>query len=288
MSPSLSSEITTGARLTVAAGLGLVPLGVAFGMLVVQAGLPWWVAPALSVTAYAGSLELLMVSLLTAGTPLLTIGLTAFFVNFRHVFYAFSFPVRVVRHPLARLYAVYAMTDEAWAITAGNPRGWTAARLLTVEVLLQCYWVGGGLVGVAVARALPAPIEGLEFSLCALFVVLALDAIRSRAEVPSVLLAAGSLAAAFLLSPDNALFVALILFALGLALRHAVGPRRDGTRTNALIARVGAEGSTCAGTDATSHIPAHGHRVPAGGTATLGPSRDDVSTTEGTRRRHDA
>ena len=41
-------------------GLGIFPLGIALGLLVVQAGLPWWLAPALSLSAFAGSLELLV------------------------------------------------------------------------------------------------------------------------------------------------------------------------------------------------------------------------------------
>src|SRR5699024_6133680 len=63
-------EIAAGLRASLSAGLGMFPLGIAFGMLVVQAGLPWWVAPALSFTAYAGSLELLLVSMIVTAVPL--------------------------------------------------------------------------------------------------------------------------------------------------------------------------------------------------------------------------
>ena len=131
--PSRGAEVRAGVRLSLAAGLGLFPLGVAFGMLVVQAGLPAWVAPLFSVVVFAGSVELLLVSLAVAATPLLTIAVTVFLVNFRHVFYAFSFPLRVVRHPLARLYSMGALIDEAYAITAAHPRGWTAPRLLATQ-----------------------------------------------------------------------------------------------------------------------------------------------------------
>ena len=124
-------------------------------MLVVQAGLPAWVAPLFSVVVFAGSVELLLVSLAVAATPLLTIAVTVFLVNFRHVFYAFSFPLRVVRHPLARLYSMGALIDEAYAIAASHPRGWTAPRLIALQVALHAYWVLGGLAGVAVAWLLP-------------------------------------------------------------------------------------------------------------------------------------
>lgn len=212
-------EVLAGLRLSLAAGLGLFPLGIAFGMLVVQAGLPWWVAPALSVAAFAGSLELLMVGLLAGGTPLATIALTTVLVNFRHVFYAFSFPLRAVGNRFARVYSVYAMIDEAYAVTATNPAGWTGRRLVSLQLAFQAYWVCGGLLGVAFASALPAPVAGLEFALCALFVTLTLDAARSSAQVPSLLLAAVSFAVAVVAVPDSVLFVALTIFVGLLVLR---------------------------------------------------------------------
>jgi predicted branched-subunit amino acid permease len=63
--------------------------------------------------------------------------------------------------------------------------------------------VGGGLVGVLIARSLPGPIKGLEFTLCALFTVLTREAFRSRREIRSVLLAGASIAVASLSLPGS-------------------------------------------------------------------------------------
>lgn len=223
-------EVTAGLRDSLPAGLGMYPLGVAFGLLVIQAGLPWWVAPALSVAVYAGSLELLLVGLITAGTSLAAIALTTLVVNFRHVFYAFSYPLNVLRHPLARAYGVYALTDETYAMTAVRPVRWTSPRLLAMQVAFQAYWVVGGLTGVAVASLLPGPVVGLEFALCALFITLTLDAVRGRRAVPSLLLAGLAFTFALAVAPDSLLFVALLTFVGSLAVRYALG---RGRRTDA-------------------------------------------------------
>lgn len=219
------AEVSAGVRLSLAAGLGMFPLGVAFGLLVVQAGLPWWVAPALSIAGFAGSLELLLIGMMTAGVPLLTIAVTTFLVNFRHVFYAFSFPLQVVRGPVARGYSVYALIDEAYAVTAARPGEWTGWRLLSMQIAFQCYWVFGGLTGVAVATVMPGPIEGLEFALCALFVTLTLDAARTRQQVPSLLLAGLCFTIATLLVPEAALFPGLLLFVAALTVRFLLTRR---------------------------------------------------------------
>lgn len=228
MSPERATrraEIAAGVRASLAAGLGMYPLGVAFGLLVVQAGLPWWMAPALSFAAFAGSLELLLVELIASGTALATIALATLVVNFRHVFYAFSFPLRAVRHPLARFYSVYALIDEAYAVTAASPGTWSRWRLIALQVSFQCYWVGGGLVGVAIASFLPGTIEGLEFALCALFITLTLDACRSRKQVPSLVLAGLSLGLSLVLVPDDALFAAMLGFVVLLIGRHLLARR---------------------------------------------------------------
>ena len=100
---------------------------------------------------------------------------------------------------------------------------------MTVQIAFQVYWVSGGLVGVLFASALPAPVKGLEFALCALFVTLTLDAARSRAQVPSLLLAGLSFTAAIVFAPDAALFVALGLFVLLLLGRFVFGVYRART-----------------------------------------------------------
>lgn len=220
------AEVRAGVQSSLAAGLGMIPLGVAFGLLVVQSGLPWWMAPALSVAAFAGSLELILVGLLAAGAPLLTIALTAFFVNFRHVFYAVSFPLQAVRNPIAKAYSAYALIDEAYALTAASPGSWSAWRLVAMQAAFQTYWVTGGLLGVAVATMVPAHIEGLEFALCALYVAITLDAVRSRGQVPTLVLAGLSFTVALVAVPQAPLFAALLLFAGLLAVRFLAVRRR--------------------------------------------------------------
>jgi predicted branched-subunit amino acid permease len=116
------------------------------------------------------------------------------------------------------------MIDEVYAVNAALPK-WhqSAARVLSMQVACQIYWVGGGLVGVLIARSLPGPIKGLEFTLCALFTVLTLDAFRSRRQIPSVLLAGASIAVALVVAPGIAMFGATLIFVSLLLVRYAVG-----------------------------------------------------------------
>lgn len=209
-------------------GLGIFPLGIALGVLVIQAGLPWWLAPALSIGIFAGSVELLMVSLIAAATPLVTIAVTVFAVNFRHVFYPLSFPIQAVRPGLPRAYSIYAMIDEAYATyVLMPPEKLSSARMVTGQFFMQAYWVAGGLVGVALASMLPEPIEGFEFALVALFVVMALDAARTKSEIPSVVLAGLAVAFAMLAFPGAEVLAALVAYTVLLVVRYLWSRKRE-------------------------------------------------------------
>ena len=222
-----SSQMRAGFLDSLGVGLGIFPLGIALGVLVVQAGLPWWLAPALSIGVFAGSVELLLVSMIAASLPLVTIAAAVLAVNFRHVFYPLSFPITVARPGIARAYSVYAMIDEAYATYVLLPRELNSSRrMITGQLFMQAYWVGGGLVGVALASLLPEPIEGFEFALCSLFIVMTLDAAHSRREVPSVVLAGLSVTVAMLAVPGAELLAALIIFTLTLSLRYAWSRQR--------------------------------------------------------------
>ena len=66
-------------------------IGIAFGVLMYEAGYSagWSFLSGLFI--YAGSMQIVMVSLLTAGASLGTIALMTFFVNVRHIFYGIAF-----------------------------------------------------------------------------------------------------------------------------------------------------------------------------------------------------
>lgn len=217
---------------TVAVGFGLVPLGLAFGVLMVQSGFDWWWTPLFSLLIYAGSLEFLAIGLLVAVTPLASIAVTTFLVNFRHVFYALSFPLHRVRGKLGRTYAMYALTDEAYALTATRlPGSLSSARILWTQALCQIYWVTGGVLGALGGSLLPGEIPGVGFALTALFVVLTIDAQRVSRDVPTPILALlCALSAILVAPPEFMLVVAMSLFVVTLLVRFRWGRRAGSHR----------------------------------------------------------
>lgn len=191
----------------------MIPLGIAFGLLVAHAGLDWWWATAFTALIYAGSLEFLLIGLVVAVAPMAQVAVTALLVNFRHVFYALSFPLHRVRSRLGKAYSTFALTDEAYALATGPAaQEWSGRRIIWLQVLLQFYWVAGGTMGALFGALVPFRLEGLDFALTALFVVLAIDAYRARRSVPVPALAMICALVSMLLFPEQMLPAAFGLF----------------------------------------------------------------------------
>lgn len=209
------AEIRAGLQASWTVALGLLPLGLAFGLLVSQSGFAWWWTPVFSFIVYAGSMEFLAVSLVTGGVAPVSAAVTALLVNFRHVFYGLSYPTTAVRSPVAKAYGVYALTDETYAIlSAHRGSSWTQPRVMAVQVFCQLSWVVPGIVGALVGAALPMDLEGLDFALTALFIVLAIEAMDAHRDpvLPVVAVVAGVVG--MLVSRDQMLIIGLSLYFL--------------------------------------------------------------------------
>ena len=226
VSRETSAEIRLGLRDTWLVALGLVPLGLAFGLLMTQSGFAWWWTPIFSTVIYAGSMEFLAIDMVLTGVGPVTSAITGFMVNFRHLFYGLTFPRSEIRRGVPSAYATYALTDEVYAITSTLRDRPTGPRLLTISVVCQIAWVASGLVGALAGAVIPAGVEGFDFALTALFAVLAFEAFQASRDLSAPLIAGGLALAAAVVLPGQVILVALVSYFLVLVLRFWA-PRVD-------------------------------------------------------------
>ncbi|MCQ9344815.1 AzlC family ABC transporter permease [Corynebacterium phoceense] len=226
------AEIKKGLADTWAVGLGLIPLGLAFGLLMVQTGFAWWWAPIFSFVIYAGSMEFLAVAMITSGVSATAAAVTGFMVNFRHIFYGLTFPRDSIRSVLGRAYSTYALTDESYAIVSALPRGekLSGPRVLTIQIFCQALWVLPGIVGAVAGQAVPDSVQGMEFALVALFVVLAFDSFKNNPDYSLPVISGIIALICALLVPGQMLMVALVAYFLVLIARF-FSPRLDAALT---------------------------------------------------------
>lgn len=227
VSRETSPEIRAGLKETWAVGLGLVPLGLAFGLLMTQSGFAWWWTPIFSVIIYAGSMEFLALNLVVAGVGPVSAAVTGLMVNFRHIFYGLTFPRHQINSLPGKIYSTYALTDESYAIVSARPPGpISGTRILTIQVFCQSLWVIPGIIGALVGEAIPRGLQGMEFALTALFVVLTWESFRNNQDFSLPLTAISLTIIAGIIAPQQALVIALIAYFLILWLRF-LSPRFD-------------------------------------------------------------
>src|SRR4029077_14761335 len=204
----------------------LFALGIGFGVLVTSHDLPWWLAPVISATMFAGSVEFLLIGMLAAAVPIAAIATTTFLVNSRHLFYGLSFPLDRVKGRIAKAYSIFALCDEAYSIiTSSDAATQTPGRISWTQLGLHFSWAGGALIGGLVGATMLSGVKGLDFVLTALFVVLTLDGYRAHRDRTTLILGAAAAAIALLIAPESMLLIAMILFTVALGVRHRTNRR---------------------------------------------------------------
>ena len=91
-------------------------IGMAYGIIMTKAGYSIWWSLCISLTVYTGAFQFILVSLLNQGASLLTIALTALFMNSRQTFYGLSFLDDFNSMGSKRWYMIQTLTDETYAV----------------------------------------------------------------------------------------------------------------------------------------------------------------------------
>lgn len=169
--------------------LSYVVIGFGFGMLLRQAGYGLLWAFAMSLLIYAGSMQYVGISLLSAPATLLTTVFTTLIVNARHLFYSISMIKKYEKAGKFKPYLIFALTDETYALIASDKNTANSYKYyFYVSLLNHMYWIIGTILGSVFAKALPFDIAGLEFSMTALFLVAFVEQwLDKKHKAPSII-----------------------------------------------------------------------------------------------------
>ncbi len=197
-------------------------IGIAFGMMMSENGYaPWW-SLVMAVFIFAGSMQIVMVPLLTAGTPLPILALMTLFINGRHLFYGLGFIERFRKMGWRYPYMVLTLTDETYSILCSvkYEEGLDQQRAdFLIALINQCYWIFGCLLGACLGRYLNISAEGIDFSATAFFLVVVVNQwTQARSKLPALCSLVSALVFLFVLGPDRFLIPALSVSTLILIL----------------------------------------------------------------------
>ncbi len=189
-----AQEFFQGIKAEVPILIGVIPFGMIYGVLAIDAGLQPGIAQAMSAIVFAGSSQFISTQMFAAGSPGVIIILTVAVVNLRHMLYSASIAPYVVG--LSRTWKwllAYLLTDEAYAVSITHYRqpGELQFRhwfFLGAGLALWSSWQASTAVGIFLGSIIP-PDWPLDFTLALTFIALLVPGIKDKPNLIAALIA---------------------------------------------------------------------------------------------------
>ena len=166
-------------------------IAMAFSIMMKEAGFKWFHSLLASVTVYTGAFQFVLVSFLSSGASLVTVILTALLMNSRETFYSISFLNEFNEYKFPkRLYMMCTLTDETYAVNCSidNDDPDRKDTMFYIALLSHIYWIVGTLLGSLAGQLIPFALEGIDFCMTALFVIIFIDQWeKAETHVPAVI-----------------------------------------------------------------------------------------------------
>jgi branched chain amino acid efflux pump len=176
-----------GARRVLPIALSVCAYGLVFGVLAQQARLSLLEVLLMSGLVFAGSAQLIVLSLWAMPLPIAAILLTTLIVNLRNLLLGAAISPWFSRLPPLKAYtSIFFLADENWALTMGEfAQGKrNAAFLLGSGLVLYVAWVGSTVIGRTLGDVVHDPASfGLDFAFTAVFLSLLVGLWKGKADL---------------------------------------------------------------------------------------------------------
>ena len=199
---------------------GYVVLGIGFGILLNDIGYGPLACLMSSGLIYAGSMQYVMISLISTGANIIQTALMTLMVNIRHLFYGISMLEKYRDTKPYKPYLIFGLTDETFSIVVKDDDDKDIDKnkfYFFVTLFDQLWWVLGSMIGNILGNIIPFNTTGIDFSMTALFVVIVVSQWESNKDhIPALVGLIESLACLLLFGPTDFLIPSMIVISLTL------------------------------------------------------------------------
>lgn len=205
-------------------------LGIAYGILMEEAGLPWFWTLTTSLTVYTGAFQFVLISLLSSGASLVTVALTAFLINSRQTFYALSYVEDFSKMGRRQVFMIHTLTDETYAVngTLTQPDEDRRRIMFVLAVLCYLYWAAAGVIGGILGQLIPWDMTGIDFCMTALFIIIFIDHWEKNPQhFPATAGAVIAVICLLIFGAGSFMLPALLMTSAALLIWDSVRHRRD-------------------------------------------------------------
>ncbi|PKN98080.1 MAG: branched-chain amino acid ABC transporter permease [Chloroflexi bacterium HGW-Chloroflexi-4] len=167
--------------------MGYIPVGFAYGVLGVNAGISTLNTILMSLIVFAGSAQLMATGFFSQGLNPFSIIITTFIVNLRHMLMSASLSSHMKEWKKIEVAGFcYELTDETFAVHSlrFNEGDTAALPAMSINLICQLSWVVGTILG-ALAGNLISDVKpfALDYALPAMFIALLILQVHNRKHV---------------------------------------------------------------------------------------------------------
>ena len=185
--------------------LGYLPSGFAFGLMMSSLGQKVITSGIMAILMYAGAGQYIAVDFIKNNSPLITIIITTFLINCKHLFYGLSLIETFNKTGRKKPFLIFLLTDETYALLTGT----VYPKNVNTNYLS---WIAGCVLGAVFGSVVKFDTTGLDFAMTALFLVILTSQLKTfTTKYPFIIGAGTALFALMLFGKGNILLGGAIM-----------------------------------------------------------------------------
>jgi len=173
--------------------LGYIPVSFTFGLMVVDGGLPAWIAVLISITNLTSAGQFAGLGIIMANGSLIELGVTTLVINLRYMLMSLSLSQKIDSSMsfLKRALISYGVTDEVFAVASIETRALSFPYMCGLIIGPVIGWTTGTALGAMISSVLPTSVQNaMGITLYAMFIALVVPAAKKSKQVAIVVLIA--------------------------------------------------------------------------------------------------
>jgi 4-azaleucine resistance transporter AzlC len=213
--------------------LGYIPLGLTLGVLGQKAGLGALDMGIMSLFVFAGSAQFIAVSMILSGASTLSMIMTTFVINLRHLLMSSSLSLFLEGTRKKTLTAfAHTITDETFVINSEKfgQGSWNVRRAMALSYTAYASWVISTVAGAVTGRFIEENAFGMNYAMTAMFIILLVLQLKTPLHVVTAVISGLIAALSARYIPGNGYIIigAVTAATLGVVIQNIIHDKKSG------------------------------------------------------------
>lgn len=188
-------------------------VGIAFGIMISEKDMSFFWLFAASTFIYAGSMQIVLLSLMTSDVSIFVVAVMTFVINSRHMFYGIGFIEKFKKMGKKYPYMIVTLTDETYSVMCNieYPEDVDEQSVdFYIAFIMHMLWIASSVAGYLFGASIPFDLTGIEFSAVTFFVCVVVSQwMGAKNHMPTIIGFIAAITLLLIIGPDSFILPAL-------------------------------------------------------------------------------